>query len=190
MQSRVNRKIEPELLGVAEAEEMTGRSRWSWRRDCYSGAIASVKIGRRLLIPIAEVRRVIAENTRPRLNGSQLRRGKSMKKLILASALCAVLTATAQAQGVAFYTQGATTTKVNLTPAAPGSKATTSVHLQYVMPDTSYAASCSLVDAIGLPYIEGITKFTDHIVVTISNRYSDLASGASEIDCIVTGSSK
>jgi hypothetical protein len=67
MQSRVNRKIEPELLGVADAEQMTGRSRWSWRRDCYSGAIASVKIGRRLFIPIAEVRRVIAENTRPRL---------------------------------------------------------------------------------------------------------------------------
>jgi hypothetical protein len=67
MQSTANRKIEQELLGVADAEEMTGRSRWSWRRDCYSGAITSVKIGRRLLIPIAEVRRVIAENTRPRL---------------------------------------------------------------------------------------------------------------------------
>jgi hypothetical protein len=184
MQSRVK----PELLGVAEAEEMTGRSQWSWRRDCYSGAIASVKIGRRLLIPIAEIRRVIAKNTRPRINGSQPRRGRG--KLILASALCAVLTATAQGQGVAFYTQGATTTKVNQTAATAGSKATTSVHLQYVMPDTSYAASCSLVDAIGVPYIEGITKFTDHIAVTISNRYSDLASGASEIDCIVTGSSK
>jgi hypothetical protein len=67
MQSTANRKIEQELLGVADAEEMTGRSRWSWRRDCYSGAITSVKIGRRLLIPIAEVRRVIAENTQPRL---------------------------------------------------------------------------------------------------------------------------
>jgi hypothetical protein len=67
MQGTGNRKIEQELLGVADAEEMTGRSRWSWRRDCYSGAIASVKIGRRLFIPIAEVRRVIAENTRPRV---------------------------------------------------------------------------------------------------------------------------
>lgn len=67
MQGTVIRKIEQELLGVADAEEMTGRSRWSWRRDCYSGAIASVKIGRRLFIPIAEVRRVIAENTRPRV---------------------------------------------------------------------------------------------------------------------------
>jgi hypothetical protein len=67
IQSKVNRKIEPELLGMADVEAMTGRSRWSWRRDCYSGAIASVKIGRRLFVPIAEVRRVIAENTRPRL---------------------------------------------------------------------------------------------------------------------------
>ena len=29
MQSRVNRKIGPELLGMVDAEEMTGRSRWS-----------------------------------------------------------------------------------------------------------------------------------------------------------------
>lgn len=69
MQSKVDRKIQPELLGMAEAEEMTGRSRWSWRRDCYSGAVASVKIGRRLFVPMSEVRRVIAENTRPRSTG-------------------------------------------------------------------------------------------------------------------------
>jgi hypothetical protein len=67
MRNTGSRKIEPELLSMVDAEEMTGRSQWSWRRDCYSGAIASVKIGRRLLIPIAEVRRVIAENTRPRV---------------------------------------------------------------------------------------------------------------------------
>ncbi len=71
MKSKVDRKIQPELLGMAEAEEMTGRSRWSWRRDCYAGAVASVKIGRRLFVPIAEVRRVIAENTRPRLQGAK-----------------------------------------------------------------------------------------------------------------------
>ncbi len=67
MQSTVQRKIETELLGMADAEAMTGRSRWSWRRDCYSGVVASVKIGRRLFVPMSEVRRVIAENTRPRL---------------------------------------------------------------------------------------------------------------------------
>ena len=67
MQSKVNRGIEPELLGMADAEVMTGRSRWSWRRDAYAGKIASVKIGRRLFVPVAEVQRVIAECTRPRL---------------------------------------------------------------------------------------------------------------------------
>jgi hypothetical protein len=61
-------KVEPELLSVQSAEIMTGRSRWSWRRDAYSGKIAGVKLGAKLLIPISEVRRVIAENTRPRLN--------------------------------------------------------------------------------------------------------------------------
>lgn len=71
MHSKVDRNIQRELLGMVEAEEMTGRSRWSWRRDCYSGAVASVKIGRRLFVPLAEVRRVIAENTRPRLERPQ-----------------------------------------------------------------------------------------------------------------------
>jgi hypothetical protein len=55
-----------EFLSVVEAEAMTGRSRWSWR-DCYAGKIASVKIGRRLFVPVAEIRRVIAEGTRPRV---------------------------------------------------------------------------------------------------------------------------
>ena len=67
MLSRAQQNIEPELLGMEDAERLTGRSRWSWRRDCYSGAVASVKIGRRLFVPMSEVRRVIAENTRPRL---------------------------------------------------------------------------------------------------------------------------
>jgi hypothetical protein len=71
MQSTVERKIQPELLGMVDAEVMTGRSRWSWRRDCYSGAVASVKIGRRLFVPIAEIRRVIAESTRPRVDGKK-----------------------------------------------------------------------------------------------------------------------
>lgn len=66
MHNTTQRTIQPELLGMADAEAMTGRSRWSWRRDCYSGAVASVKIGRRLFVPVSEVQRVIAENTRPR----------------------------------------------------------------------------------------------------------------------------
>lgn len=64
-------KVEAEYVSVQGAEAMTGRSRWSWRRDAYEGKIASVKLGAKLLIPIAEIRRVIAENTRPRLQGTE-----------------------------------------------------------------------------------------------------------------------
>ena len=64
-------KVEPEYVSVQGAENMTGRSRWSWRRDAYEGKIASVKLGAKLLIPIAEIRRVIAENTRPRLQDAK-----------------------------------------------------------------------------------------------------------------------
>ena len=64
-------RVEPEFVSVQGAETMTGRSRWSWRRDAYEGKIASVKLGAKLLIPIAEIRRVIAENTRPRLQGAK-----------------------------------------------------------------------------------------------------------------------
>lgn len=58
-------KVDAEYVSVQGAETMTGRSRWSWRRDAYEGRIASVKLGAKLLIPISEIRRVIAENTRP-----------------------------------------------------------------------------------------------------------------------------
>ena len=60
-------KVETEYVSVQGAETMTGRSRWSWRRDAYEGRIASVKLGAKLLIPISEIRRLVAENTRPRI---------------------------------------------------------------------------------------------------------------------------
>jgi len=59
--------MEPELVGVNDAEIISGLSRWTWRAWAYSGRVASVKAGRRLLIPVAEIRRVIAEGTRPRV---------------------------------------------------------------------------------------------------------------------------
>lgn len=64
-------RVETEYVSVQGAETITGRSRWSWRRDAYDGKIASVKLGAKLLIPIAEIRRVIAENTRPRLQSAK-----------------------------------------------------------------------------------------------------------------------
>jgi len=57
--------IEREYLGVDDAETLSGRSRWTWRRDAYAGKVASVKLGRRLLIPMSEIRRVMAEGYRP-----------------------------------------------------------------------------------------------------------------------------
>ena len=57
--------VKPEYTTVQGAEVMTGRSRWSWRRDAIAGTISSVKIGGKLLLPIAEIRRVLKENTRP-----------------------------------------------------------------------------------------------------------------------------
>jgi excisionase family DNA binding protein len=54
-------------LSVADAEAQTGISRWTWRRWAYDGKVGSVKLGRRLLIPLAEIERLVAENTRPAL---------------------------------------------------------------------------------------------------------------------------
>jgi excisionase family DNA binding protein len=59
-----------QYLGVDEAGVMTGMSAWFWRRKAYNGTVSSVKFGRRLLIPRAEIERFIHENTRPRVPGS------------------------------------------------------------------------------------------------------------------------
>ena len=65
MKANQARPQEAKLLSVAEAEIMTGVSRWTWRRWAYDGKVASVKLGKRLLVPAAEVERMIAEGTRP-----------------------------------------------------------------------------------------------------------------------------
>lgn len=61
----MRKPLEPEYIGVAEAEQLTGISRWTWRKKAYAGVIASTKVGCRLLLPVAEVRRVMAEGLRP-----------------------------------------------------------------------------------------------------------------------------
>lgn len=67
MQSRA---VKANYLGVAEAEMLTGVSRWTWRRWAYNGRISSVKLGRRLLISQSEIDRLIAESTRPRVEAA------------------------------------------------------------------------------------------------------------------------
>ena len=68
MASRRNTETTPVIrkyLSPAEAELATGISKWTWRRRAYQGSITSVKLGRRLLVPISEVERLILEGTRP-----------------------------------------------------------------------------------------------------------------------------
>jgi hypothetical protein len=60
---------QPEFVSVDGAEILTGVSRWTWRSYAYKGKIESSKIGARLLIPLSEIRRVIAEGRRPRTDG-------------------------------------------------------------------------------------------------------------------------
>jgi predicted site-specific integrase-resolvase len=57
-------------LSPREVEEQYPFSRWTVRTWAYTGKIASVKIGGhggRLLIPVSEIERIIAEGTRPRV---------------------------------------------------------------------------------------------------------------------------
>src|SRR5262249_28394803 len=71
------RELNAEYFGVADAETVTGVSRWTWRRWAYSGKVNSVKLGRRLLIPASEISRLVAENMRPRFVGGKIQRTKA-----------------------------------------------------------------------------------------------------------------
>jgi len=60
--------VRPKLLTTQQAAAISGESKWTWRARAYRGTIASVKIGgkqARLLIPEAEVYRLIEQGTRP-----------------------------------------------------------------------------------------------------------------------------
>ena len=61
--------IAPLFCTLDDAEKITGISRWTWRSKCYAGDVESSKVGRRILIPIEEIRRLIDENRRPRRDG-------------------------------------------------------------------------------------------------------------------------
>lgn len=68
---RLATTVAPEYMSVVDAEVMTGISRWNWRCMAYDGRVESVKLGSpkngRLVIPVREVRRVMQEATRPRV---------------------------------------------------------------------------------------------------------------------------
>jgi hypothetical protein len=69
---RRNKAVEPEYVTVKDAEVMTGISAWTWRKRAYAGRIASVKDTRHLLIPVSEIRRVMAEGYRPAIPDAQI----------------------------------------------------------------------------------------------------------------------
>jgi excisionase family DNA binding protein len=54
------------LSPVKKAAERLGMSVWTIRKKAYSGDVASVKIGVKLLIPESEIERLIQEGYRPR----------------------------------------------------------------------------------------------------------------------------
>jgi excisionase family DNA binding protein len=57
----------PLLLGVKQAGEMLGLSPWTIRQWCYTGKIASHKIGSRLMVSQEAIDQLLAESLRPRL---------------------------------------------------------------------------------------------------------------------------
>ena len=64
---RVLQNLAAQFVSVMDAETRTGVSRWTWRRWAYDGKGGSGKLGKRLLIPVAEIDRLVSENTRPAL---------------------------------------------------------------------------------------------------------------------------
>jgi excisionase family DNA binding protein len=64
-------EFESEVIRVQEFARRLQISVWTARGWAYRGKIASCKVGKRLLIPSSEVARLIAENTRPRLEQAQ-----------------------------------------------------------------------------------------------------------------------
>lgn len=63
-------KCAAKLIGVDKAEAIYGVSRWTLRRWAYDGKISSTKLGKRLLIPVAELERLVEEGTRQALKGN------------------------------------------------------------------------------------------------------------------------
>jgi excisionase family DNA binding protein len=55
---------EPDVIRVQEFARRLQISVWTARQWVYRGKVASVKVGKLLLIPASEVSRLVAENTR------------------------------------------------------------------------------------------------------------------------------
>jgi Helix-turn-helix domain len=59
--------VQREYVSPREAQTMTGIAPYTWRRYALEGRIGSTKFGRKVLIPVSEIRRVLSESYRPAL---------------------------------------------------------------------------------------------------------------------------
>ena len=66
---QIDKPVQPKYFGVDQAEAYSGISKWTWRRMAYDGRIASTKMGKRLLLLVADVDTVLAKGYRPALTG-------------------------------------------------------------------------------------------------------------------------
>jgi excisionase family DNA binding protein len=57
--------VTPQYLSVDDASVVTGLSVWTIRRWCYVGKLASVKAGKRLLVPVCALEEFMAAHLRP-----------------------------------------------------------------------------------------------------------------------------
>jgi hypothetical protein len=58
-----NVTLEP-LLKIEEAARIVGRTHWTLRHDVRAGKLRCVRLGRRIMIEPAEIRRLIEEGRR------------------------------------------------------------------------------------------------------------------------------
>jgi Helix-turn-helix domain len=71
MNKQTNNPTTPLLLGVQKAGEMLGLSPWTIRQWCYTGKIASYKMGTRLMVSQSEIDRILNDSLRPRLQDAR-----------------------------------------------------------------------------------------------------------------------
>jgi hypothetical protein len=65
------KNIQPKWMNVDDAQAYSGISKWTWRRMAYDGRIASTKVGKRLLLEVSSIDRVLADGYRPALTEEQ-----------------------------------------------------------------------------------------------------------------------
>lgn len=66
-------------VGLQEAQEMTGISHFTFRRMVRLGKISSVRVGRRVLIPVAEIEKLVKPSAAAGAGKSARRSEKSQK---------------------------------------------------------------------------------------------------------------